>query len=331
MLQNIGLSRVFSLASLVTLAVATLTTASTFLVVVTSLPQGFMSLVRSLFPFLAVRSHRPPWGRIVEERTNLPVAGAVVTVLDASGKPRETMSSRNDGTFGTLLPPGAYRLSVRHPDFTFADAPAHVVVFPDERVYTGGLFTVEDEEWAVSATHLVIGMKPTRARRSTLRERLHPFLERLRVVQARLAIPVLLFGSAVNSIALGMEPTPLLVSGEILYGVFLTFELLLSRVFRRALGSVRDAVAKSPVSLAIVRLMDVQTRRLVATKVTSPRGDFLLMPPPGRYRLQVIHHAFLPYTSDALRIRRGGTSIVPLKVDLAPVPGTGGTTDGARL
>ncbi|TSC72853.1 MAG: Fibronectin type III protein [Parcubacteria group bacterium Gr01-1014_38] len=307
-----------NVAAFVAVVAATLTAASTALLAAAALPGGFVSLPQSLFPFLALHRPRRSWGRIVEERTNLPVAGAVVTILDMSGKPRETVSSRSDGTFGALLPRGSYQLSMQHTDFAFTSAPEGVVLFPEERLYTGGFLRVEDEEQMVPALSLVIGMRPTRVRRQVLRGAFRSFLERLRVLQARLALPVLLTGAAINSVALVLNPTPLLVSYEILYGVFLTFELLLSRVARRALGRVRDAVTRSRVGLAVVRLMDMKTRRLVETRVTSSRGSFLLMPPPGRYRLQVAHAAYTPYTSDLLRIGRGRTSAVRLNVDLEP-------------
>ena len=313
-----------NVAALVAVVVATLTAASTALLAVIALPGGFVSLPQSLFPFLA--AHRPRRsGRIVEERTNLPVAGAVITILDTSGKPRETVSSRSDGTFGALLPRGSYQLSMQHTDFAFTSTPEGVVLFPEEQLYTGGFLQVEDEEQMMPKISPVIGVRPTRVVHHVFRGALRSFLERLRVLQARLALPVLLTGAAINSVALVLTPTPLLVGYEILYGVFLTFELLLSRVARRALGRVRDAVKRSPVGLAIVRLMDIRTRRLVETRVTSPRGSFLLMPPPGRYRLQVAHAAYTPYTSDLLRIGRGRTSAVRLNVDLEP-----GSMAGAR-
>ncbi|MDP3685759.1 MAG: carboxypeptidase-like regulatory domain-containing protein [bacterium] len=318
-------SRAVTTVALTAVAVATPMTAATALAAAASVPGGGFALSSSFLPFLAwVRPRRRPWGRVVEERTNLPVAGAVVTILDASGRTKESVSSGNDGTFAVLLPRGTYQLSVQHPRFAFAAAPAGITLFPEEQLYRGGSLDVKGEEGMAPLTPLVIGVKPTQPRRVPFRERLRSRFERLRVVQAQLAIPVTLTGAAINSLALWLHPTPLLVSYEILYGVFLTFELLLSRVARRTLGRVRDAVAKSPVGLAVVRLLDTKTKRLVATRVTTPRGSFLLMPPPGNYRLQVSHAAYAPYTSEPLRIGRGGTSAVHLKVDLVPgeTPGT---------
>ena len=311
--------RVSTTAAVVAVAVSIPVTAATALTAAAAVPGGFAGLSSSLFPLFAwVRPRRRPWGRVVEEHTNLPVAGAVVTILDASGRPRESVSSRNDGTFAVLLPRGTYQFTVQHPRFTFASAPQGITLFPEEQLYRGGSLDVKGEEGMAPLPPLVIGMNPPQPRTVHLRERFRSRFELLRVLHAQAAIPIILVGAAINSVALWLNPTPLLVSYEILHGVFLTFELLLSRVARRTLGKVRDAVAKSPVGLAIVRLMDTQTKRLVATRVTTPRGNFLLMPPPGNYRLQVSHAAYAPYTSDPLRIGWGGASAVRLKVDLVP-------------
>lgn len=215
-----------------------------------------------------------------------------------------------------ILPQGTYRFVVQRAGFTFATSPRGVLLFPEEQLYTGGIVTVESGEKILPEIPLVLALTPTSARSRTFRERLHPFLESARVLHARVALPLLLIAATMNSIMLWLEPSPLLVAYEILYGVLLTFELLLSRMVRRAIGNVRDAIGKHPVNLAIVRLLDTVTKRVIATRVTSPRGSFLLLPPPGRYRLQVVHPVYVPYSSDPLRVGGGKTSSVRLAVEL---------------
>ncbi|TSC64574.1 MAG: hypothetical protein G01um1014106_71 [Parcubacteria group bacterium Gr01-1014_106] len=311
--------------------IATMSAVVTGVLAAVALPSGLSSILRSFFPFLATHRRRARWGRVVEEKTNLPVAGAVITILDVSGKPKDTIITRSDGTFAMVLPRGTYRLSVQHAGSLFASAPRDVLLFPEEQLYTGGVITVEEQEKVLPDTPLVLAMTPTGVRHQTFRERAHPFLEGMRVFHAHIAMPLLLTAAAINSLLLLIEPSPLLVAYEVLYGALLTFELLLSRVTRRAVGRVRDAIGKHPVPLAIVRLFDTATQRVVATRVTSPRGSYLLMPPPGRYRIAVSHPAHVPYTSDPLAIRGGRTGLVRLVADLVCSPSAGdvaGQTQG---
>ena len=76
---------------------------------------------------------------------------------------------------------------------------------------------------------------------------------------------------------------------------FQQFGLLLlaqgSLLFRRrkglAFGVVYDWSTKLPVDLALVRLVDAATGRVVANRVTDRQGRFLIIAPPGSYRLEV--------------------------------------------
>lgn len=292
-------------------------TAASAATAATAAPGGLLGLLQSFVPFLAWRRRRPPWGRVVELGTNLPIQGAVVTVLDEVGKPRHTVQTRGDGTFGTFLPKGTYSLDVRKADYDLVKEKAPVTVFPGEQLYTGVPFTVASEETVVP---IVVVLRPltTRARRTTFAGDLRLWWERLRAFQSRFALSILFIGASINTVALVRRPTPILVGFEILYLVLFGVEILLSRVVRRALGRVRDLSRRGPVPLAIVRLVDATTRRIIATRVTSPQGQFLLMPPPGKYLLQVIHTAYVPYADENFRVGKGIAGTVRVTVDLEP-------------
>ena len=279
---------------------------------------GFLQGLRSFFFFAGLRRRQPFMGRTTENRTNRPVPRALVTVLDATGKPRDSMLSRSDGTFGFVLPKGTYRFTVGHAAYTLAQRPEGIVTFPEEELYTGKPFTVTEDE--VPAVSFLVVLDPLAgAPRSSLADRLRPWGQRLQLLQTRLAIPVLVVGATLNTVLLFLNPTVLLVAYEILYAVLVAMEVLLSRVFQRVLGRVRNAVTGGPVSLALVRLTDPATRRILGTKVTTPRGQFLLMPPPGRqYQLHVLHPNYLPYTQENVRIGRRVGTTVAVRAHLKP-------------
>lgn len=277
---------------------------------------GLLGYLQLLVPFLSIRKRQPPWGRVVEEGSNRPIKGAIVTIFDEYGKPRSTVKTRADGTFGVLLPQGKYRLVISHRDYEFSPRPEGVLLFPDERLYLGDeLLTTSDE----SLVPVVVAVKKKPGVRGQTDDGwLGGVGQRLKVMQAKSASGILIVGAALNTIALIRTPTTLfLVLGGI-YAVLLLFEILRMRVSQQALGMVLDAVKKTPVQLALVRLLDKVNNRIVGTAVTLPKGHFLLMPPPGNYRMQVIHKNYQLYTDDHVPVHKWASGAARIEARLQP-------------
>jgi hypothetical protein len=81
--------------------------------------------------------------------------------------------------------------------------------------------------------------------------------------------------------------TPFYSVGRLLQGFLLEPALLFFGHHRRAYGTVFDSLSKKPVDLALVRLIDVSTNRIVRTRVTDKLGRFSFFVSPGRYRFLV--------------------------------------------
>ncbi len=71
------------------------------------------------------------------------------------------------------------------------------------------------------------------------------------------------------------------------------FSILGFRKRRKPWGVVYDAAAKEPIDLAVVRLFDKKTNKLVETQVTDKHGRFSFLTTPGTYSLTI---AKPPYT-----------------------------------
>lgn len=298
-------------------AVAIASTAATAAAAATGTPGGLLAITQSFLPFLGlVRRRRPPLGRVVEDKTGLPVADVSLSFRDARGTVLETTRSRSDGTFAVLLQKGTYALGVERDGYELARE-ARAAIFPGEELYRGGPITVTSEE---KVAPLVVVMKSLAGRvsPSPVWRWLRGLSDRLRIAQARYAVWLLIGGAVVNSLALLRQPSLLLIGFELLYGVFLTLELLLSWKVQRAVGRVRDVQTKDPVSGAAVRLVDVRTQQAVATRVSSPLGHVLLMPAPGLYDLQVAHAAYRPFVLEGVHVRKGAVGSVRLRADLEP-------------
>jgi len=79
------------------------------------------------------------------------------------------------------------------------------------------------------------------------------------------------------------------LSGLLAYIYFLLTQpfLLISRKKRKPWGVVYDSITKKPLDLAIVRLYDKKSNRLISTQVTDSKGRYNFIVDPGKYYLHV--------------------------------------------
>lgn len=277
--------------------------------------------------FLTQYQYRSKAGRVVNTENNLPLKRAIVTLYDAQGNPRQSVRTRRDGNFVFLLPPGQYAFSVAYPGYDIETSPDAAAVLPGEVLYQGAPFTIDPSGpngIETLSSPVVLAMKPTErtmGRAAGSPPLMQSLSFRLRVLHARLALPLLLVGALLNSIMLILNPNPLLVASEILYGVLLSMELLLPRFFRRTIGRLRDAFTKHPISLALVRLVSERTGRIAGTYVTTAGGFFLLLSRPGWYRLGATHPRYQPQ-EEQVEIPSTIPNVGSMTVRLRPRAGT---------
>ncbi len=300
-----------SLPAVATIAVAA--SAASTAIVIASSPTSFLTIIQALLPFLVLRKRSLPWGRVIEEETSQPVAGAVVTIFDSHGRPRSTIKTRSDGTFGALLPKGTYQMTVDLEGYELAEKPRNISLFPGENLYTGVAFTVNTDDEMLAP--MVIPLRPI-IQGWIWTPYVFTLWNRLRVWQARYSVYILVTGAFITTFMLLQNQQNALIILALIYLSFLILELLMSRVMKRALGLVRDAKTRIPIPLAMARLLDAKTNRLVATEVTLPGGHFLLLPKPGLYTLHVIHPQYEPYIKKPVVINSWSLGSVSFSIDL---------------
>ncbi|MFO0704563.1 MAG: carboxypeptidase-like regulatory domain-containing protein [Candidatus Andersenbacteria bacterium] len=100
--------------------------------------------------------------------------------------------------------------------------------------------------------------------------------------------PLALFVAAVN-LAVAV---PLASLGRLFQQIFTQPGLLLLRRRRKGYGQVFESLSKRPIDLALVRIIDADRQRIVATRVTDAEGRFLALLPAGRYRFFVSKPGF---------------------------------------
>ncbi len=108
-------------------------------------------------------------------------------------------------------------------------------------------------------------------------------------VQAALAIatPLLIISSASLIGYLPFIPTLLF------HGLAALFGITRRKKDKRFYGIVYDSITKQPIGLAIIRVYNTQTNKLVATQVTDKKGRYDLLIPHGSYRLEVARPGFI--------------------------------------
>ncbi|HID41528.1 MAG TPA: hypothetical protein EYP33_05165, partial [Pyrodictium sp.] len=75
---------------------------------------------------------------------------------------------------------------------------------------------------------------------------------------------------------------------------------LLLRRKRKGYGVVYDSIRKTPVDLAVLRLYEKESGRLVQTRVTDKEGRYLFIVPKGRYEIKVTKAGYL-FPSEILK------------------------------
>ena len=98
----------------------------------------------------------------------------------------------------------------------------------------------------------------------------------------------------------------------------------LKRRKRRSWGVVYDATSKTPLDLAITRLFDSKTNRLLETQVTDKNGRFSFLVSPGEYTLNITKPPFVfpsqivsgNTDGEYLNLYRGGTITIRSEQDV---------------
>lgn len=254
-------------------------------------------------------------GRIVHYRTGTPIAGVQIMIYGADGKLRSTERTNEQGEFSSLFPVGEYTIGVHAPGFIFAGGTSHLVNITQGLIYTGGKVIVTD---ATKPLDIAIPMKPSREEIGSWTQRFLPMWQSIQYVARILAWPVFVAGATSNTILVFLLPGFVLLAVELMYMVLIIIKVALEVRIRPAFGFVRDAITHVPLDLAVVRLFDQKTNRLIMTRVANSQGKFFALPPSGTYMITVIKPGYAPFTRDNVTIESTEDSVLQMTADLMP-------------
>lgn len=244
------------------------------------------------------------------EKNNPPISEATVTLFQlvngnwqlwnaALYNQKNPAFTSSLGAYGFMIPNGTYYLAASHPDFL---------------TYETNRFTVENNIANESMTLIAVPLPL----KDIIKEDA-PLTENIKNVTVNLAEKVV-FGTEVAQKAITdfiqnpqVEDINSNIAAPVLVGIavantaaavsifslwnFIQFLLtqpllLLDRRRRKGWGIVYNALTKMPIDLAIVRLLDAKTGRVIQTRVTDKHGRFVFFAAIGEYVIEVTKRGF---------------------------------------
>ncbi len=238
-----------------------------------------------------------PFGQVLGDK-KAPVPGAKITLLSESGDAValdryaqvNPQTANEQGMFGWVVPNGRYYAKISAAGRYDYSVPLEVV--------TNNIF-------APSVT--LITIPPTLAEVIDLKK---PLGENIKNVAQNLAAKSQAVTKVLQNLAdnpqvqqaagtvvapaaagiIAVSAAPLISWVDLLPLLRLLFlqpVLLLGRKKRQGWGQVYNSLSKLPVDLAIIRLVDFETGKVIQSRVTDKNGRYYFTVNPGKYRLEV--------------------------------------------
>lgn len=255
-------------------------------------------------------------GKVVHHVTGQPIAGVQVLVYAEDGKLRASERTNEQGAFPTFFPAGNYTIGVEAPGFTFASAASRALAPEGGVLYTGGKILVRDGDKPLT---IVIPMKPQATEVGSLKIKLLHLWQNIQQFGRMLSWPIFLVGALLNTALVFLAPRPLYLVIEVSYVVLVILKIALEVRMRPAYGQVRDAITHIPLDLAVVRLFEQKSNRLVMTRVTNNQGKFFALPPAGKYTVTITKPGYANFSKQDIEIKSEHDTTLQMTADLLPI------------
>jgi len=254
--------------------------------------------------------------RVVHYLTGNPIAGAQVLIYGADKKLRSQKRTNTKGMFEASFPSGEYTIDVRVAGFAFAPAQSSSLSASDGIVYTGGKITVRTDD---KPPTIVIPMKPIASEITSFKVRILKAWQVLLQISRVSAWPLFATGAILNTLLIFFAPSASQLVLEVLYVVLVITKIATEVRVRPAYGQVRDAITHIPLDLAVVRLYEQSTNRLIMTRVANSQGKFFALPPSGTYVVTVSKPGYATFTKEGVQIESDRDTTLQMTADLMPV------------
>lgn len=218
--------------------------------------------------------------------------GATVTLEQLGGNGRyvgvSSFLTDNQGNYGFIVPNGTYRLKVEAEGYrdqtTAGFKVTNNIVSRSFALITAVNLLATDVSLNQKAGYVAEVAKEETGK--LIEQANNPVVEKA----AEKTVAPIALGSAVVATIPALSLLNLL---SYLRFLFLQPIFLFGRKRRQKWGVVYNALTKLPVDLAVVRLIDARTNRVVQSRVTDAGGRYAFFAEPGLYRLEVNKAGFV--------------------------------------
>lgn len=248
-----------------------------------------------------------PYGMVIDRANGALVAGVSVTLLTAGGEvwPGGAFRQNNpqaveDGLYGYVVPNGTYTLRVEGEGFQAGELSLSVgnnvingEITVVQQFESEILQTIDDffggaiSDFAAFTERALLGAG---RQISALARQVQAFASNPAVEAAAEKV----VAPGVTGVAvIAMAPSVSQVALPLLRYLFLQPLVLLGQRKKREWGTVYNSLTKLPVDLAMVRLVDPETKRIIQSRVTDFNGRYILFADPGTYQIEVSKVGFV--------------------------------------
>ncbi len=238
----------------------------------------------ALVSFLGVRRKKNRWGRVVEAGTGLPLPSVKVSLISINEvgfqKVAAIYYTDKDGSYGFVVAPGKYRVSVSKDNFHPVDLGMDY--------YSGQVLEVKNYKEGLVVSNIAMIMNEETVKKHFYRARNLAVTEKIISVFSFLLLG---FGSILAIDTLFKDNTGASWIFAVIYLALWMFSVK-NLIKKSPWSSVRDKGDKKPISLAIVRIMDETGKKLVRTVVTNQDGRFSALLGKGKYGVLVAKQGF---------------------------------------
>ncbi len=260
-------------------------------------------------PFAVSALHR---GSVVgkdEDGKTVPLIGALIRLEQLSaGKYTEVGRASADasGNYGFVVPNGDYRLNIEAVGYRTERTSGFKV---DNNIINRSSQLIASVD--LLSPDVSIGEKATYVA-SVAGEQASKIIESANDPQVERAAQTTVAPIALGAALIATVPAlSMLNLLSYLRFLFLQPIFLLGYRRRKKWGMVYNALTKMPIDLAVVRLFDVKTNRVVQSHVTDSEGRYAFFVDPGLYRIEVTKPGFM-FPTKILQDYKEDTNILDL-------------------
>lgn len=263
------------------------------------LPQ-FLYFASQVFQLFGLRKRRKPWGVVFNSQTGQPVSLAIVRIYDPQyNRLLEQVVTDSQGRYGFLVKAGTFSLDVIKTGFTFPSKEKKPGFY--EKIYLKGKFKIASSGQTIAFN---IPLDP-RVREQSFN--LFLFFIRFNKYLQKIRWPLLILGVIFALVMIIVHLSFIYVLSLVFYLLLGLLEYLRTRR-ARPYGIVSD-IYGHPLSLAIVRIYEKKTNRLLETDVTDSEGRFKFLINPGLYYMTAAKPGYLDFKSHIMYLQKEKTLV----------------------